>query len=212
MLKRPFLLRRVRRHVLERVAGVPIVVFPEVLNPVVFRSGEFLAGLLEHVTPASSIGRRALDMGTGTGVCAIFAARCGYDVIAVDVNPEAVRCTRVNILMNRLEDRIDVRHGDLFGPVSGQRFDLVLFNPPYFRGQPKDLFDLAWRSVDLPERFAAGLPGALTQGGRALIVLSTDGEAPALLKALEENGLKVEAAAHRNFGNEIMTVFSAQLQ
>src|SRR5205823_1604642 len=105
---------------------------------------------------------RALDMGTGSGIGAVFAARAGYRVVGVDLNPEAVRCARINALMNRLEDRLEAREGDLFAPVAGERFDLILFNPPFFRGEPRDALDMAWRSVDVLERFAEGLPSALT--------------------------------------------------
>jgi HemK-related putative methylase len=214
MAKRPFLLRRVRRYVLEHVGGVSLVVFPDVLNPVVFRSGDYFARVIERIPlaepPAGLAPARALDMGTGTGVAALFAARRGYQVVAVDLNPEAVRCARINALMNRAEDRIEVRQGDLFAPVAGEQFDLVLFNPPFFRGQPRDLFDMAWRSVDVPERFASGLLTMLRPGGKALILLSTDGDASGLLAALEHSALTVQVAAQRHFGSEIMTVYCAQ--
>lgn len=215
MLRRPFLLRRVRRHVLEYVDGIPLLVLPNVLNPVVFRSGALLARAIAEsplaTLPLSSPGPRALDMGTGSGVGGIFAARRGYRVVGVDINPDAVRCARINVLLNRLEEQVEVRHGDLFAPVAGERFDLVLFNPPFFRGQPKDLFDLAWRGANVMERFAGGLPAALEPEGRALIVLSTDGDAAGMLKALKEHALVVEAVARRDFRNEIMTVYSARL-
>jgi HemK-related putative methylase len=208
-LKRPFLLPRVRKPVLERIDGVPLVSLPDVLNPVVFRSGELLARTvaaspLAEPTPAST---RALDMGTGSGVGAVFLARRGWRVTAVDLNPEAVRCARINALLNRLEDRIEVRQGDLFGPVAGERFDLILFNPPFFRGEPKGLFDLAWRATDVLERFAAGLPNALTDRGRALLLLSTDGDAAGMLRALEANGLRYEPAVRKDYGNEVMTIY-----
>ena len=211
-LKRPFLLPRVRKPVLERIDGVPLVSLPDVLNPVVFRSGELLARTvavspLAEPTPAST---KALDMGTGTGVGAVFLARRGWQVTAVDVNPEAVRCARINALLNHLEDRIDVRHGDLFGTVEGERFDLILFNPPFFRGEPKALFDLAWRATDVLERFAAGLPGALTDRGRALLLLSTDGDAPGMLRALEANGLRYAPAVRKDYGNEVMTIYEVR--
>jgi methylase of polypeptide subunit release factors len=204
-LKRPFLLPRVRKPVLERIDGVPLVSLPDVLNPVVFRSGELLARTVA-VSPLAEPTGKALDMGTGSGVGAVFLARRGWRVTAVDLNPEAVRCARINALLNRLEDRIEIRQGDLFGPVAGERFDLILFNPPFFRGEPKGLFDLAWRATDVMERFAAGLPAALSDSGRALILLSTDGDAPGMLKALEANGLKHEPAVWKDFGNEVMTV------
>lgn len=206
-LKRPFLVPRVRRPVLERIDGVPLVSLPEVLNPVVFRSGELLARTVAASPLAEPSKQRALDMGTGTGVGAVFLARRGWRVVAVDLNAEAVRCARINVLLNRLEDRVEVRLGDLFEPVAGERFDLVLFNPPFFRGEPKDLFDLAWRATDVMERFAAGLPSVLTEKGRALVLLSTDGDAAGMLKALTAHGLQAEPAVRRDFGNEVMTIY-----
>lgn len=209
-LKRPFLLPRVRKPALERIDGVTLLSLPDVLNPVVFRSGELLARTVATSPLAEPSTHRALDMGTGTGVGAVFLARRGWRVAAVDLNPEAVRCARINALLNRLEERIEVRQGDLFGPVEGERFDLILFNPPFFRGEPKGLFDLAWRSPDVMERFAAGLPGALTEDGVALILLSTDGDAAGMLEALAAHGLRIEPAVRRDFGNEVMTIYAVR--
>jgi HemK-related putative methylase len=209
-LKRPFLLPRVRRPVLERIDGVPLVSLPDVLNPVVFRSGELLAHTAASSPLAEPTGGKALDMGTGSGAGAVFLARRGWRVVAVDLNPEAVRCARVNALLNRLEDSIDVRQGDLFSPVAGERFDLILFNPPFFRGAPRGLFDLAWRSPDVLERFAAGLPEALADRGRALVLLSTDGDSAGMLRALEAHGLRAEPAARRDYGNEVMTIYDVR--
>jgi release factor glutamine methyltransferase len=103
-----------------------------------------------------------------------------------------------------------VRQGDLFAPVAGERFDLVLFNPPFFRGEPQGPFDLAWRGTDVLERFAAGLPAALAPGGRALVLLSTDGDAAGMLRALRGSGFAIEVAARRDLGNEVMTIYSAR--
>jgi methylase of polypeptide subunit release factors len=212
-LKRPFLLPRVRRTTLEHIRGVPFLVWSDVHNPVVFRSGQFLADALVTLPalPAESQPDvRALDMGCGSGVGSIFAARRGYRVTAVDVNPEAVRCTRINVLLNRLEHTVDVRQGDLFAPVEGERFQLILFNPPFFRGVAKNLFELSWRSPDVLERFACGLRAALAPDGEALILLSTDGDAPAMLAALDGQGFRAEPELHRNLGNEIMTLYSVR--
>lgn len=210
--KRPLLLRRVRRHTLEHVEGLPILVGPDVLNPVVFRSGELFARAVASEPfaepPAGSSEPRALDMGTGSGVCAVFAARRGYRVTAVDINPEAARCARINVLLNRQEHAVEVLQGDLFQPVAGQRFDLILFNPPFYRGEPTSRFDMAWRATDVFERFAAGLDGALAPGGRALILLSTDGDAQGMLTALDRKHFRIAPALSRNFGNERMTIFS----
>jgi len=203
---------RIRRPVLERIDGLPFVVLPEVLNPVVFRSGAFFARTvagspLAHPAP----GARALDMGTGSGVAAVFAARRGFKVIGVDLNPEAVRCARANVVLNGFEERIEIRHGDLFAPVAGERFDLVLWNPPFFRGEPRSNFDLAWRATDVMERFAAGLPAVLAPGGLALVLLSTDGDAAGTVTALATHGFRLQVVARHHFGSEIMAVYGAVL-
>ena len=212
--QRPFLRRRLGRIRLEEVDGVPLIVLLEVFNPVVFRTGTVLARTVASSPWARprTEASRALDLGTGSGVGAVFAARRGYRVVAVDLNPEAVRCARMNALLHHLDDRIEAREGDLFAPVAGETFDLILFNPPFFRGAPRSRIDLAWRGTDVLERFAAGLPAALAPDGVALLLLSTDGDGPALLDALASGGFAIEPAARQDFGNEVVTVHAVRRQ
>jgi HemK-related putative methylase len=196
------------RFRLEQVDGVPVLVIPGVANPKLLRTGAFFASRLEAplVSPRTTV----LDVGTGSGVCALFAARHKAQVVAVDVSPAAVRCARLNAALNQLEDRIDVRLGDLFEPVAGQRFDLVLFNPPFLVGAPKDHRDAAWRSEDAARRFAAGLRYHLTPRGVALVMLSSFGDACALFESeLHANGFDLTVFARRRFINETLTIVRA---
>jgi len=212
-LWRPVLRRRLGRVALEEIDGIPLVVLPEVFNPAVYRTGAMLARAVASWAPTKASRSdpiRVLDLGTGSGAGAVFAARRGFQVVAVDVNPEAVRCARINALLHHLEERIDVRQGDLFSPVAGERFDLVLFNPPFFRGEPAGDLDRAWRGTDVLERFAAGLSEALSPGGTALLCLSTDGEGDALLAGLRDGGFGIETAVQHDFGNEIVTVHAVR--
>ena len=190
---------------LEWVQELPFIVTPSVFNPKIPRSGAFLASQAD----SRLIGCDAdvLDMGTGSGVGAVFAARCAKRVVAVDINPAAVRCARINSVLNHLEDKISVRHGDLFDPVLTERFDLVLFNPPFLRGIPRNDRDSAWRSLDVPERFASGLAAHLKPGGSALVLLSTFGDGRAFLDAFRERGLSTSVWAERRFVNERLTLF-----
>jgi HemK-related putative methylase len=146
-------------------------------------------------------------MGTGSGVCAVFAAKHARHVVAVDINAAAVRCAGINALLNHLEHRIDVRHGDLFAPVSEERFDLILFNPPFVQGAPQNDRDRAWRSNDVAERFAAGLGAHLKPGGFALLLLSTFGDGSVFLEELHKQRLEISVLAERRFVNERLTIF-----
>jgi release factor glutamine methyltransferase len=196
--------RKYQSVILEHVVGLPIVVLPDVFNPRLLRSGEFLVSQLDRpelMPPAS----RVLDLGSGAGAAGVFAAKRGCHVVAVDINPSAVRCTRINALLNAVD--VDVREGDLFGPVADERFDVVLFNPPYYRGMPRDALDHAWRSPDVMERFAGGLAPHLDDGGHALVVLSSDGEPGSFLHALHAHGLGTDVVARRDLINETFTVY-----
>jgi HemK-related putative methylase len=190
---------------LEDVAAMPILVLPEVFNPKLLRSGEFLVRQLPGLLPPDG---KVLDLGSGAGAAGVLAARRGAHVVAVDINPAAVRCTRINALLNNVQ--IDIRSGDLFEPVNDERFDVVLFNPPYYRGEPRDPLDRAWRSPDIIERFAAGLGEHLTPQGYALLVLSSDGERGAFVRGLETNGFQCEVVAERDFVNEQMSVYQVR--
>jgi release factor glutamine methyltransferase len=200
--------RRYDRLQIVRVCGLAVVVLPGVAHPKLLRTGEFFASRLDTQVIGSAA--RVLDMGTGSGVCALFAARVARRVVAVDISAAAVRCTRINALLNKLEDRIDVRHGDLFVPVAGERFDLVLFNPPFLLGAPKDDRDAAWRSNDTAHRFAAGLGDHLEPEGAALVLLSSFGDACAVFESeLRSHGFHLEVFARRRYVNETVTILRA---
>ena len=95
---------------LEHLHNLPFVVLPGILNPRLARSGKFFASQLTPalLKPRSTV----LDMRTGSGLCAIAAALLGCRVIAVDINPAAVRCAQVTSLINSLEHTIQVLQGD----------------------------------------------------------------------------------------------------
>jgi len=197
--------------VIERVAGRNFLILPDVFNPVIFRTGRYLAEyiqtspildiLSEHRQPT------ALDVGTGCGIHAIFAAARGYKVEAVDVNSEAIRCARINVILNDVGDLVTVREGSLFRPIAGQCFDLVMCSLPKFRGQPTSTFELGWRSTDVIDKFAAGLPKVLEPDGIALVLLTSHGDERGMLDGLEAAGLSVQVAQRKHFGVEIMTIY-----
>ena len=196
---------RYNRLTIERVDGRPLLILPQVFNPKLLRTGVILAQVA--LDQPALAGATVLDMGTGSGIGAVYAARKARRVVAVDINPEAVRCARLNALLQHVDDQVEVRQGDLFAPVFGERFELILFNPPFFRGRPRDLLDYAWRSEDAVERFAVGLDEHLRPGGRALVLLSSDSDEATFLRAFQTHGLRISVTARRNLWNETITIY-----
>jgi protein-L-isoaspartate O-methyltransferase len=74
--------------------------------------------------------RNTLDIGTGSGIQALWAARHSERVVAVDVNPRALNLAELNARLNGIAN-IEFRSGSLFDPVDDERFDLILCNAPY---------------------------------------------------------------------------------
>lgn len=207
LLHRAILSRRVGRLVLEQVEGIQLVVLPDVFNPAVFRTSPVLVDAIHTHIRA---GMRVLDLGTGTGVAAIAAAALGAHVTAVDINPEAARCARINVLLNRFDTQVDVQHGDLFAPAAGIRFDVVVCNPPFFSGRPSSARDAAWRSDDFIERFCAGLDDVLDGAGFALVVFSNHADERRLLGALEAAGWRTVIDRTRDLRGEVVTVYRVE--
>jgi len=85
--------------------------------------------------------RRTLDLCTGSGVHAILAARHSEEVVGVDINARAINFAEFNRVFNDVEN-VRFLKGDLFAPVEGERFDLILANPPFVPhpGRGKRLF------------------------------------------------------------------------
>jgi methylase of polypeptide subunit release factors len=206
-----------RRHnslVLEKVDGIQLLVLPDVFNPVLFRTGTLLSRVAaDEIVSSRCSGApvTVLDLGCGSGIGAVIMARHGCRVVAVDTNPEAIRCTRINALLNNCDEHIEIRSGDLFEPVATRRFDIVLFNPPFYQGQPRNLLDQAWRGADVFERFAAGLADHLAPEGIGLLVLSTDGDSANLLADLVQHELETLPIFERDFGNEVITIYKVRL-
>ncbi|MGZ4473141.1 MAG: DUF7059 domain-containing protein [Nocardioidaceae bacterium] len=110
---------------------------------------------------------RALDLGTGCGVQGLHLAEHAAEIVATDVNERALAMARLNAALN--EVRLDVRSGNLFEPVAGERFDLVVTNPPFVIS-PGTGERLVYRDSGLPgdelvRRVVTQGPRLLAEGG-----------------------------------------------
>jgi release factor glutamine methyltransferase len=111
--------------------GLPFHVEPSVLVP--RPDTETVIEVARAVRPDRAAPCRLLDLCTGSGVIAVSLAReyPAAHVVATELSPAAAALARRNAARNAVADRVDVREGDLFAPVRGERFDLIAANPPY---------------------------------------------------------------------------------
>ncbi len=147
---------------------------------------------------------RVLDLCTGSGVLAVLAAtRTRSGVVAVDVSRRAVLATRINAKLNGVT--LDAVRGDLFDPVRGARFDLIVSNPPYLPTPYAELPDhgasRAWEAGRLGrsfiDRICAEAPAHLNLNGSLLLVHSSVCGEQETLAALSERGLRTAVLVRR---------------
>ena len=147
-------------------------------------------------------GRTVLDVGTGTGALALAAVRAGaVAVTAVDLSVRSVVAARVNSAVRGAG--LQVRRGDLFAPVRGRRFDLVLSNPPYVPAAsgllPRHRMGRCWDAgVDgrvLLDRICAGVADVLTDAGVVLLVQSALSGVAQTLEHLQRCGMRGDVVA-----------------
>ena len=185
----PYLLNKMYLH------GTPFYVDERVIVP---RS--FIAELLFNEVTSGEYPlidnplevRRVLDLCTGSGCLAILAAQVFPNAIvdAVDLSPEALEVAKINVENSWVADRITLYNGDLFEPLKGKTYDLIITNPPYV-----DADDM----TDLPREYEHEPRMALAGGKDGLdIVHKIMKQAPDFL---EEDGRMI---CEIGYGRELM--------
>ncbi len=171
------------------IRGVTVEFF---VKPGVFSRREVDTGtklLIENaVVPEEGM---ILDLGCGYGVIGITLAKISpkIKVIMTDINPVAIKLAQLNIKHNRVEDRVEVRQGNLYEPVRGIKFDAIITNPPLAAG------------LDIVGKIVVEAPKHLKPGGLLEIVLRK-GENTILRKVSETNLTTLKI--HRKKGYTIL--------
>jgi release factor glutamine methyltransferase len=172
------------------------VLFPGAFRP---RSDTWLlarAGCREPLAPGALV----LELCAGPAFAGIAVARSsGAHLTTVDVSRRAVVNARVNALLNGVAIR--ARRGDLFTAVEGERFDLILANPPYVPGPrpPRSGPARAWEAGDdgraVLDQLCAAAPEHLRPGGVVLVVHSEVCDTQSTLRAFAAGDLAGDVVA-----------------
>ena len=147
-------------------------------------------------------GRTVLDLCTGTGALAVAAAASGASAVtAIDLSRRAVASARINSALRGAG--VEVLRGDLFGPVAGRRFDLVISNPPYVPAAddrlPRHRMGRCWDGGrdgrTLVDRICDEVDSVLAPGGTFLITHSAVIGADETVRRLRARGLRSQVVA-----------------
>jgi ribosomal protein L3 glutamine methyltransferase len=178
------------------IQGIPFYVDERVIVPRSYL-GEMLAGEgadayfgLEQGCLVNAPGRvlRVLELCTGSGCLSVLAAmRFPNAVIdAVDLSAEALQVAERNLSRFGLQDRVRLLQGDLFAPVNGENYDLIIANPPYVAAEVVDAFPPEYAAeprmahlggtdgLDIVRRIIEGASDHLTPDGGLLCEMGED--------------------------------------
>jgi release factor glutamine methyltransferase len=150
-------------------------------------------------------GTKVLDVGAGCGLLGVLAAKKADSVVAVDINPHAVRCASQNAKLNNVGSRMDFIQGDLFTMLNPYaNFDLVLFNAPYLPSNESENASWIGRSwaggVDgrqVIDRFITEVPSHLKLNAEVLLIQSTLTGVEETLRKFSKQGLKARVKAQQ---------------
>lgn len=171
------------------------IVFPNVFSPKYFFDTEFFA---KEITVEQD--EDFLEIGPGSGVVSVCVALKGANVTAVDINPDAVKNTRENTKMHKMEQRVSVIEGNLYSQLGNKKFDTIFWNTPFGYTEAegittleKAVFDPGYKST---EAFIEEAKDHLKENGRLLIGFSsTLGHIEKLKELVKSNGFSFKTLA-----------------
>jgi release factor glutamine methyltransferase len=160
-----------------------------------------------------------LDVGTGCGILAVLAAaKTKNQVIAVDINPHAIRCSKNNAELNQVKDKIEFLLSDLFSGIKNKEiFSLIIFNSPYLPSEPdeeKSWIDKSWAGGPtgrtIIDRFIREAPRYLQSNGKVWLLQSSLSNIDCTLKMFDEQNFDATVVAQVKAAFECIVLVEAK--
>ena len=146
-------------------------------NADVFRVGTdaVLLGALADVSEA----KKMLEVGTGTGIISLMLAQRNPEVqiLAIDINPEAITISQTNFSHSPFADRMKSQFQDLKSFETEEKFDLIISNPPYFEinNSDKDIIARQKLELDFSDLIRKSRE-LLSENGLFIVIIPIDSE------------------------------------
>ena len=161
-------------------------------------------------------GQSVLEIGTGTGIVAMYASRLTDHITVTDINFDACQLAEKNFTANGIEN-IEVLFGNLFEPVENRKFDVILFNTPYLPTEEGDViddtinyaFDGGLNGRKVIDMFLNEVGNHLNDGGIVQMIQSSLSGNEETLEKFDEMGFIAEIKASEHFFFEDITLINA---
>lgn len=161
-------------------------------------------------------GQSVLEIGTGSGIVAMYASRLTDDITVTDINFDACELARKNFAENGIEN-IEILWGNLFEVVENRKFDVILFNTPYLPTEDDEVlentinyaFDGGLNGRKVIDLFLNEVGNHLNDGGIVQMIQSSLSGNDETLARLDEMGFIAEIAASEHFFFEDITLINA---
>ena len=188
--------------------GLRLLVMPGVFHPGFFFSSKILA---DFVLRQNLAGKRILDLGCGSGLVALCAAKKGAIVTATDISEAAVSCTRQNAAANQLD--VEVLSSDLFDRLQGRYFDIIAVNPPSYKKEPRTAEERAWyagTNYEYFQKFFSQLKIVYREGTAVYIILSEECELEDIVSIAYTNGFRLQPDSDYRRTGEKLTLYQVR--
>jgi release factor glutamine methyltransferase len=179
---------------------------PGVFHPGFFFSTKFLISFIETLDLK---GKSFLEMGSGSGLVSIAAAKKNALVLACDVSPKAVSNTRKNFESNNV--KAECISSDLFDSIPARQFDFIVVNPPYFKKNPDSIEEKAWycgESLEYFEKFFQQAKSFVHSSSRIIMVLSDECDIHGIQAIAEKFHWQFELAIQKRTAWETGFIFN----
>ena len=161
-------------------------------------------------------GESVLEIGTGSGIVAMYASKLTDSITVTDINFDACELARKNFEANNIEN-IEILFGNLFEPVKNRKFDVILFNTPYLPTEEGEVledtinyaFDGGLNGRKVIDLFLNEVGNHLNDGGIVQLIQSSLSGNEETLEKLDNLGFIAEIAATEHFFFEDITLINA---
>jgi len=204
-LYKPLLVKYLSATRLYTYKGIRLVIPPDVFHPGFFFSTRLL---LRYIASLPLKNKLFLELGAGSGLIAMYAARQDATVMATDINPVAIHSLEMNARSNRIP--LTIIKSDLFTDIPQQAFDIIAINPPYYKKQPQTAAEYAWYCGEQGEYFQqlfSGLYRYIHPQSVVLMVLCDGCDLEMIREMAAANGFKLNCVLTKGNWVEVNFIF-----